>query len=286
MRRFNRIFCGLVAVSMLTSCATMSEEDKAAISGIVGGIAGTLLAKELGASDWQAVLAGVALAYAGFELGKHLSRTDQVAVRQETATVLATAGDGETVTWESEESSATATITARDSRQQTREIEILRDNRIDAPPGLEIIGRPFVSVGSNVNLRTGPSTSAPVVGKLAKGDVVNAIGKVEDEPWIMIGRTNIAMGYVHSSLVAEQDESINNQVPTIHGTFELDEVDLAEVNKEANATFEIDEFEVVGDSFVVDTDCRTVDIEIVSDEGAETQSIDACRSLDGSWEKV
>ena len=288
MNGIKRTVAAVAVFSVLgAGCATMSEEDKAALGGLFGTVAGVAVAKALGADGWEAALIGLAAGYAGFQISKHLSENDQLAVREEAARALDGSNDGETVYWASEESGARASMTPRDSRRETREVEMLRDKRIETPPPLDLIGKPYVSAGSGVRLRSAPSTSADVVGSLNKGDAFHAIGKVQGQPWVMIGRSNIAMGYVHSDLVAEQDAIEEPQAASLRGGFELDEVDLAQINEQAQATFELDDLEVVGDSFVLnDVQCRTLDMEIVSDDGTETMSVNSCQGADGSWEAV
>ena len=277
-----------VVCAMLAGCATMemSEEDKAALGGALGAIAGALIANEAGASDWQVILAGIAAGYAGYRIGKHLSRGDQDSLQARTASALSNARDGETVEWASEESSATASITTTDTRKEVKDIDLLRDERVATPPALDIIGKPYASLGSSVNLRAGPSTSTQVVGSLDKGEVVHAFGQVQGAPWVMIGRNNVALGYVHASLVAEHDPSAAAQTPVLTQTFELDDVDMEEVNREAQATFEIDDLVTVGDTVEVATDCRTVKIDIVVGTQTETENVDACRGPNGGWEAV
>ena len=288
MQGVKRTVAAVAACSVLAAgCATMSEEDKAALSGLFSAAAGVAVAKVLGADGWEAALVGIAAAYAGFQISKHLSESDQVAVRGEAARALANSNDGETVYWVSPESGAKASITPRGSRRETREVDLLRDKRIETPPAMDLIGKPYVSLGSSVRLRSAPSTSADVVGTLNEGDSFHAFGKVHDQPWVMIGRSNIAMGYVHADYVAEEGAGDEPQATSLHGGFELDEVDLAQINEQAQATFELDDFEVVGDSFVLnDVPCRTLDMEIVSESGTETQSVNSCQSADGSWEAV
>ena len=135
MNTLKRTMGTLVACAMLTSCASMemSEEDKARLGGALGAIAGALIANEAGASDWQVILAGVAAGYAGYRIGKHLGRNDEAALRARAASALATAEDGETVEWSSTESGARATITTTNTREETKEIDILRDQRVASP---------------------------------------------------------------------------------------------------------------------------------------------------------
>ena len=283
-----RIATWALVGAVLAGCATMemSEENKAALGATMGAIAGVLIANEAGANNWQTVLAGVAVGYAGYRIGKRLGRNDQAALHRRTAYALANAPDGRSLAWASTESDATATITTRNTREEVKSVDILRDERMTTPPALDIIGKSYTSLGSSVNLRAAPSTSAPVIGSLHKGEVVQAIGKVRNAPWVMISKNAIAMGYVHASLIAEHDESQAQRQASLTRTLELDDVDMEEVNRQAQATLEIDDFVAVGDTIEVETDCRTVDIEIVVQAQAENESVDACLGPNGSWEAV
>lgn len=288
MNLLKRTTGAIAACALLSSCATMelSEEDRAALGGALGAVAGALIANEAGADGWQVALAGIAAGYAGYQIGKRLGGNDQAALRERTAAALSTAGDGEVVEWASDESAATARITTAHSRRETKGMDMLRDQRVSSPAQLTVIGKPYASTGSSVNLRAGPSTATQVVGSLDRGEIVHAFGKVRGAPWVMVGRNNVALGYVHDSLVAEHGAAAAEQKPALTGTFELDDVDMDEVNREARATFEIDDLVTVGDTVEVATDCRTVTLEIVVDGVAETEETDACRGATGAWEAV
>ena len=288
MNKLTRTLTGVLFGALVAGCATMemSEEDKARFGAAVGAIAGALIANEAGANTWQTVLAGVAAGYAGYRIGKHLGRNDQLALQRHTATALSTARDGETVEWHSTESDASARLTTRDTREEVKSLDILRDERMTPTPPLDVIGKPYASLGSNVRLRAGPSTSSAVIGSLSEGEVVQAVGKVQGAPWVMISKNTIAMGYVHDSLVAEHDPAAVEQPASLTTTFELDDIDMDEVNRQAQETFEIDDLVAVGDTIEVEMDCRTVDVEIVVNDEVETDSVDACRGPNGSWEVV
>ena len=288
MSKLTRTLTGVVFGVLVAGCATMemSEEDKAALGAAVGAIAGALIANEAGANTWQTVLAGVAAGYAGYRIGQRLGQNDQLALQRRTATALSTARDGQTVEWHSTESDASARITTRNTREEVKSIDILRDERLAPTPPLDIIGKPYASLGSDVRLRAGPSTSTAVIGSLRKGEVVQATGKVRGAPWVLVSKNTIAMGYAHASLVAEHDPDAAERPASLTTTFELDDVDMAEVNRQAQETFEIDDLVAVGDTIEVEMDCRTVDVEIVVNEEAETESVDACLGPNGSWEVV
>ena len=260
------------------------------------------MAELVDADGWQGVLLGVAAGYAAYEFGKNLRENDQAALERKAAETLSTAGDGETVIWASDDGGATARITPRNSRRETKGIDIIRDQRVETPRSMTIVGKPYVSTGSNVRLRAGPSTNTEIIGSLSKNDVVHAFGMVEggyvdgSAQWVLIGKKNIALGYVHDSLVAEDGPSAAEQQPVLARTFELDNVDMNKVQSEAretfelddvgnaNATFEIDDLVTVGDTVEVATDCRTLTIDIVVDNATETQETEACRGPAGYWE--
>lgn len=57
------------------------------------------------------------------------------------------------------------------------------------------------SVNSNANLRAGPMTGARSLGMVYRGDEVEAIAKVQGQPWILVGRGGYGVGYVHQSML-------------------------------------------------------------------------------------
>jgi outer membrane lipoprotein SlyB len=55
---------------------------------------------------------------------------------------------------------------------------------------------------STVNLRSAPSTTSSTVGKLVSGQDFQAMGKVMNSDWILVGRNNVGVGYVKAAYVA------------------------------------------------------------------------------------
>lgn len=64
------------------------------------------------------------------------------------------------------------------------------------------VGERFVVTGAKgVNVRGGPGTDYAVVDTLAANASVMAIGKVKASDWYLVGRGNVAIGYVAASLI-------------------------------------------------------------------------------------
>lgn len=53
----------------------------------------------------------------------------------------------------------------------------------------------------NANVRSGPSTEAPVLGMLAAGTAVDVVGRTVGKPWALVAVEERIRGYVHASLM-------------------------------------------------------------------------------------
>lgn len=54
---------------------------------------------------------------------------------------------------------------------------------------------------STANLRAGPSTSTARIGQLRNGEQLDGIAKVRGQPWILVGRNGLGVGYVSETVV-------------------------------------------------------------------------------------
>lgn len=61
-------------------------------------------------------------------------------------------------------------------------------------------GGTFVAA-STVNLRGAPTTSARRVGQLRAGEPFQAMARVRDSDWILVGQGGVGVGYVHGAYV-------------------------------------------------------------------------------------
>jgi uncharacterized protein YgiM (DUF1202 family) len=117
---------------------------------------------------------------------------------------------------------------------------------------------PLYSVRSNANLRATPSLQGRSLGQLYRGDEVEAIAKVQGQPWILVGRNGSGIGYMHESVLdplqSAPDYAANNRYPGAGG------YPTASAN------------------------CRIVEQAITTRESAaQTQRYRACRDSSGNW---
>lgn len=60
--------------------------------------------------------------------------------------------------------------------------DLVLNVKVDAPAGGKV---KVVTQESNLNIRKGPGTDQPIVGKAAKGDVITLVGKANDQWWLV-----------------------------------------------------------------------------------------------------
>lgn len=63
-----------------------------------------------------------------------------------------------------------------------------------------------VTASGNINIRSGPSTSAGILGGLAAGESVTANGRLEDGSWLRIERSDGSVGWVFAELVTSEED--------------------------------------------------------------------------------
>lgn len=60
--------------------------------------------------------------------------------------------------------------------------DLVLNVKVDAPDGGKV---KVVTQESNLNIRKGPGTDQPIVGKAAKGDIITLVGKANDQWWLV-----------------------------------------------------------------------------------------------------
>lgn len=261
----------LVSIGLLVSCQTMDEmgiskqQAGTGAGAVVGGILGGLLG---GDNKVFGALAGAAIGgLIGNQFGKFLDERDRVAIQQETAKALEQVSDGEKVNWANAESGASAVITPRETKTVKKEVAIIRDENIQTPPALELIGKSYIVV-TNANVRAAPTTASEVASNLEVDEQVNVVGKVEDKNWYLVSRNQKSIGYIYGDLIELRQVAIE---PRLRQVAELDdiEIDAGAVRETVNVT----------------TECRQLDYEIAAGNGQTQQdSFEACKATDGAWE--
>ncbi|MEQ9326509.1 MAG: SUMF1/EgtB/PvdO family nonheme iron enzyme, partial [Rhodospirillales bacterium] len=71
----------------------------------------------------------------------------------------------------------------------------------------------WVSGRGTVNVRSGPGTGSPVVGRLGGGDEVSVTGRVEGSEWVRVALADGGAGFVYGSLLGDTKPSAPVPVP-------------------------------------------------------------------------
>lgn len=173
------------------------QEGGAVIGGVVGGLVGSKVAK----NDTVGAVVGAAVgAAAGSYIGCRMQRSDQKKAERAAQEALDRNRD---TRWSN---SATGTS------GETRLISTLPNGEPVSLSGLRMASgvelQPSYDGASGrytaprtANLRGGPSTSSPIVGKLQPGEGIDALARVRGSNWLLAGRDGVAIGYVSETVV-------------------------------------------------------------------------------------
>ncbi|MCP5367936.1 MAG: SH3 domain-containing protein [Hyphomicrobiales bacterium] len=246
-----------VAALVLSGC----QANKKDIGMIVGAGAGALIGAQFGggAGKILAIVGGaVAGAWLGGQLGKYLDEQDQKRLAESTQRTAVT---GQSQTWKNPETGVSGRTRVVDTETKEQSYNVAyRTDRIKEVPPIDYIGERFVSSGS-MNVRGGPGTDYAVVGKLAKGESVEVVGKVEGKNWYLLSQDGIGQGYGYAPLLQRTGDEIN-----LAGDSAASQPNVA-VSQVRNSQT-----------------CRTIEQTIVLKDGSEkTEKVKACKGPDG-WE--
>jgi len=274
----------LASTVAISGCNTMSQQSslfsKENIGTALGASVGVLIGSQIGDGDGRrlAMLAG---ALAGGLLGKHigasLDEQDRLALAQETQNTLLSAKDGEAQQWRSSHSSASATITPVSTQTKTQSAGLKRTSRLVNVDSLALINAPY-EVTKGVNIRRGPSTSYERTGSLAAGTSFTALGRTDND-WIAVGRKGVAVGYIYAPLtrpVTLNEESTGTDLDTL----------VVSSSEPEQSGFDLDSMDIVTDEITASTQCRTVEYNIQSGAGNESEQVEICQAADGAWELI
>lgn len=286
-----------ICAGMLSGCATdgkANKQDLGTGAGVViGGIAGSFFGK--GNGKIVAALAGAAIGgLIGNQIGAMLDEDDQKALQAQAKQALLTQPDNSQVNWASERSGATATVVPENSRVETREVKVVRDANVAPAPQLDLIGGKYVAK-STTSVRLAPSPDAAVATSLAAGSTIWAVGKVTNQPWIMVAKGGKSIGYVSAGSVSPapkptQMAATTTKVSTLPttpaapvqqtaATFDLDSAAPVRTPADLDALAPTEKADIV----VASVMCR--DIRTTASAKGETASATqtACKSPDGAW---
>lgn len=262
----------VAAVSLpLGSCQTSDGGvSKQQIGTVLGTVAGGLIGSQFGKGTGQivAVIAGSAIGgLVGSYVGEQLDAQDRKELEARSATALASVPDGQSVAWASNRTDARAQIVPSNTRTETRNMTFVRSAKIESPVSMRPLGKPY-QANSASNVRSGPSTQNPIVDGLQASETFTAMGSVGGDQWIVVGKNGVAVGYVAASLVSPASQT--TAPATLAKPVNLDDIQLQEG--------------YVAEEMVAQTECRTLDYNVQSSKGSGSESFEACRKPDGSWE--
>lgn len=264
MKRKTSVVMLAVASLSISGCKTMEGVSKEDLGIAAGAIAGAWIGHNVG-GDNKALATAIGAAggaFIGKTIGRMLDEQDQQRLAESTYTTMQT---GQPQSWHNPDTGVTAKTSVKQTSTQKEQVQVkvLKDKVKEVPP-LELIGSEYSSSG-NVNVRGGPGTDYVIVDKLAAGEHINVVGKVEGKPWYMISRGGVGSGFVYSSLLTA--------VPVENWTV-------------AETETPVEETEVQTAAVNVTRDCRVVSQEVTLDNGnTATEEVTACRGPNG-WEIV
>ena len=243
------------AAGLLAGCETISDMASAT-SDTVGGWYSSAKNTVMG-SDRN---------YIAQQIGDGLDEDDAISISRKSAWALEKSPAGKTVTWKNPDSGASAAITPGETQIEKRKIKTARMKGVAPAPSLLLIGKTYKAV-RNANIRSGPATGVRIVGGLAAGETITAIGKVERTDWIMVGIDGRAIGYVYAPLIAPAKK----QTPNLRESNDGNTPEHAEG--------------VVVDTMTVSTACRNVSYTVKTPDGESAhEEFRACKASDGDWE--
>ena len=218
----------IALVGLLNGCDTTGGNSVlGSVMGQVGGnVAGTVMQRTVGAVATSAPVATAtrevcgsdswglchnvtATMLAGFsdEFVKRMSQED---VRQAAEARDRSLRDGQPQVWRNPESGASGTVETKkaESIPPKPTTVSVQENRVDVEklPIMDAVGEPYQVVSDKgANVRGGPGTTYSVVESLKAKEAITAIAKIRGEDWYMIGRGNVAIGYVFGNLIGPRN---------------------------------------------------------------------------------
>ncbi|ELE7132473.1 SH3 domain-containing protein [Vibrio harveyi] len=151
---------------------------------------------------------------------------------------------------------------------QWKEAEVSRPmvEGVDTSNTLEFMDVSYRSK-TTLNLRAKPSLKGEKLGELTKGEVFNALAKVEGEPWLLVEQKGVIRGYVHKDYA--RSNVVNRDILSIKPN------PLLKHNVEPS---EQGKNELFG-SYT----CRDLSYELTKDGHMTTGSLRACRKQRKIW---
>jgi surface antigen len=186
-------------LSSLFSCEGSGKKQEG--GALIGAAAGAFLGSKLAKNEKTlgALVGAAAGAAAGSYIGCRMQSTDTALAQQATNKALET---GVAQTWSNARTGASGRIDVVSSSYgppvDSRSLRFA--SGVQSLPSYDALGGQYAA-SKTVNLRSGPSTSGKVVGKLTAGQTFDGLGAAPTGGWILVGQNGYAVGYVAPSLV-------------------------------------------------------------------------------------
>lgn len=292
MNKFNKtIVATIIGTTLLTGCA--SKQD---MGTVLGAATGVLVGSAFGSGNGRVaamIIGGVAGSLIGRYIGASLDEQDRQAMAAHSAQALNELEDGQPTVWKSETTQASAVLTPVATKQETKTMKVVKLKQVEILPVKKMISKPYQTTAS-LNVRPTPDTQYQAVGGLKQGEVITAVGEVENG-WVMIAKNSVTLGYVHPEFITPYvaGSELNNQErevaaqQSMRTAIDLDAIDTTQTSAQlANDTgFDLDNIELAEDSLVTTTECRTMEAKVTNDKGEKsTETFNACKAADGAWE--
>ncbi|MCG0013063.1 SH3 domain-containing protein [Vibrio parahaemolyticus] len=151
-----------------------------------------------------------------------------------------------------------------------QQAEIVRpvEEGVDTSNKLEFMDVSYRSK-TGLNLRSKPSVESTKLGQLEKGEVFNALARVEGEPWILVEQKGVIKGYVHQDYV--RSNVVNRDILSTQPNPLLDA-------QQATHSVSSVRHELLG-SYT----CRALSYELTKGGDVTTGSLRACRKKRKVW---
>jgi len=203
----------------------------------------------------------------------YLDAQDQQALSNATKESLES---GEEVSWKSAKGDSSGSVKTVSSTTHTQQAKVSRAPSIARADNLSVLNQPWQALKS-ANLRAAPDTSSAKVGGFAAGQSFTALGKTANN-WLAVGRQGVLVGYLYAPLAAPMTEKRASEAT------DLDNLSAASASKQGFDLDAIAPAKAVTEEVPVQTTCRTLNYEVKAGEHEDSQTVNACQSVDGSWE--
>jgi surface antigen len=194
-----------------------AEGSKQEIGAVAGGVLGGFLGNRIagrGSRTLGTILGGALGAAAGSALGCKLQKNDRDKAEDAVEQAVLT---GQDQSWSNPETGASGTVDVDADLVRAGLGDMKMARGVEPAGGYTSVNAAYVAT-ANANVRAAPSTSAPVLTRLATGQRVWVPAQVSGQNWYLISDGGVAQGYVSAPLmrraVADQVAANNCKMVT------------------------------------------------------------------------